>query len=268
LNETNVNVEQAVQVAAAAAREAGAVLLEELKRPLQIDYKGEVDLVTQADIRSERLVTGRLREAFPGHAIVGEELGEQKAREGEARYRWYVDPLDGTINFVQSHPMFAVSLALEHRGELVLGVIHAPLLGETFTAQAGQGAALDGRPIHVSRTRRLDQAVVATGFPYGRAEVAQNNVDNFARIVLQVRGIRRGGSAALDLAYVAAGRFDAFWELHLESWDMAAGACLVREAGGRVTDFAGGDDWLPGRNIVATNGPLHDEIRRNLTPLE
>jgi myo-inositol-1(or 4)-monophosphatase len=248
------------------AREAGEILLEHHRRvdTLRVERKGRIDLVTEADLASEEHLRSRIRAAYPEHDLVVEE-GQGTSRGAE--YRWFVDPLDGTINFVRSHPMFAVSLALEHRGRMILGVVHAPRLGELFAAEAGRGARLNDRPIHVSTIESLEESVVATGFAYGRAELPDNNVDNFARIVLDVRGIRRGGAAALDLCYVAAGRFDGFWELHLSPWDVAAGACIVREAGGDVTDFRGGSDWLFGRHLVASNGRIHGAIRSRLSPL-
>lgn len=255
---------EALETAVGIAREAGDLLMQHRARmdELVIDRKGRIDLVTTADRESETLVRDRLASAFSDHDVHGEEFGDSSRG---ADYRWIVDPLDGTTNFVHGHPMFVVSIGLMHGEDPVVGVVHAPALGETYTAARGVGAFLDGRPMRVSTTSKLDEAMVATGFPYRRAERSDNNLANFGRVALDVRGIRRGGSAALDLAYVACGRFDAFWELHLEPWDVAAGACLIREAGGRVTDALGGDDWLEGGHIVASNsGPLHEIIRGRL----
>ncbi len=254
----------ALDAAVGIAREAGDLLMRHRSHmdELVVDRKGRIDLVTTADRESETLVRERLADAFPDHDVHGEEFGDSSRG---ADYRWIVDPLDGTTNFVHGHPMFVVAIGLLHHGDPVVGVVHAPALRETFTAARGEGACLDGRPMRVSTTTKLEEAMVATGFPYRRAERADNNLGNFGRIALDVRGIRRGGSAALDLAYVACGRFDAFWELHLEPWDVAAGACLVREAGGRVTDALGGNDWLTGGHIVASNaGPLHEVVRGRL----
>ena len=253
-----------IEVAERIAREAGELLLDYRRRigELDIDRKGAIDLVTQADVESEKLVRRRLAESFPDHAIHGEELGRSGPDDSE--HVWIVDPLDGTTNFVHSHPMFTVSMGLMREGQPYLGVVHAPVLGETFTAVRGEGAKLNGQPIRVSGGRELGSAMLATGFPYKRAEIPDNNVDNFAHMVVRVRGIRRGGAASLDLAYVACGRFDAYWELHLSAWDVAAGACIVREAGGRVTDFAEGEDWLFGGNILASNVHLHAPLRAEL----
>jgi myo-inositol-1(or 4)-monophosphatase len=219
------------------------------------------DLVTAADLESERAIVARLRETFPGEAIRAEEEVREPGGDGAV---WYVDPLDGTINFVHGLPLFAVSIARCRGGVPDLAVVHAPALGELYAAEAGRGATRNGAPIHVSKVEMLPDALLATGFPYRRGELANNNLDNFVRFFFEARGVRRCGAASLDLAWVAAGRFDGFWELHLEAHDVAAGALLVREAGGRVTDFSGGEDWLLGRTIVATNGPLHEAVRQRV----
>jgi myo-inositol-1(or 4)-monophosphatase len=216
--------------------------------------KGPRDPVTAADVAAERLIVERLRAQFPGTAIVAEEETRDAAGDGLV---WYVDPLDGTVNFSQALPFFAVSIGLYRGAEPLAGVVHAPRLRETFAARAGGGATLNGLRLRGSDKTRLADAVLATGFAYGRNELADDNVRHFADFVPIVRDLRRGGSAALDLAYVAAGRLDAFWEPHLNAWDLAAGALLVREAGGLVTDFRGGGDWLHGRNILAGPKPLH-----------
>jgi myo-inositol-1(or 4)-monophosphatase len=219
--------------------------------------KGERDPVTAADLASERLIVDRLRRLGPPASICAEEETREGGREG---LTWYVDPLDGTVNFSQAHPFFAVSIALYEDERPLVAVVHAPRLGETFAAAAGRGATLNGLPLAVSRKSRLLDSVLATGFAYGRAELPDNNVDHFANMVLRVRGLRRGGSAALDLAYVAAGRLDGHWEPHLNPWDVAAGALLVLEAGGVVTDMSGGADWLSGRSIVAAAPGVHASI--------
>ncbi len=250
-------------VARDAALAAGELLLSHLGRieRSQIGRKSAArDLVTAADVASERLLVERLRAAFPGHAIEAEE----EVHDGGPRDRgprWYLDPLDGTVNFVHRLPQFAVSVALYVDGEPEIAVVHAPRLGETFTAARGRGAELDGARIAVSPATELGESVLATGFPYRREELEHDNLANWNALFYDVRDLRRGGSAALDLAYTAAGRFDGFWELHLAPHDVAAGALLVREAGGRVTDAAGGDDWLHGRSIVAAGDPLHELIR-------
>ena len=248
------------------AREAGDLLLDgygKVERG-QVDYKGWRDLVTKYDLASERLVIDRIHTVWPGHAILAEEGG---GHAGTAPYRWIIDPLDGTTNFVHRHPFFCVSIGLEDAKGILVGVVHAPRLGETFTTVRGGGAFLDGgaRRLHVSAETDLGHALLASGFAYRQGEVGNTNLDNWSKLSLETRGLRRCGSAALDLAYVAAGRYDGYWELALSPWDVAAGALLVREAGGRVTDARGGDDWLQGGSIVATNGPLHDPVLSRLT---
>jgi len=244
-------------VGESAAREAGALLLARFRTGVTVHHKGEIDLVTEADLASEELVVSRLLGSFPGHVILAEEK-HAVAERGE--FTWIVDPLDGTTNFAHGFPAFAVSIALEHRGELVWGVVHNPILDETFTAERGCGAALNGQAIRVSVAEELGDSLMATGFPYDVRTSRANNLDFFCAIVPRVRGIRRAGSAALDLAYVAAGRLDGFWELKLGPWDCAAGYLLVREAGGRVTDFQGRDGSIHDRECVASNGLIHDEM--------
>lgn len=257
---------QVLAVAEAAARDAGAVLMEHLGQltATQVSSKRiERDLITAADLASERLIVERLRAAFPEDAIEAEEEVQDAPRAAGER-RWFVDPLDGTINFVHQLPCFAVSLALYAGGRPEVAVVHAPRLGETFTAVRDGGAHLNGVPIGVTRTARLAEAIVATGFPYGRGELEHSNLENFGRFFYDVRGLRRMGSAAIDLCYVAAGRFDGYWELHLAPHDVAAGALIVREAGGLVTDADGGEDWLRGGHIVAAGPALHETIRERL----
>ena len=233
-------------------------------QPGEIASKGVArDLVTAADLASERALVGRLRQAFPEHAIESEEQPADARREGP-ELRWFIDPLDGTTNFVHQLPAFAVSMGLYRGAEPLVGVVYAPRLGELFSALRGGGARLDGRPLSVSTCSRLGDAILATGFPYRRGELEHDNLANFGRFFYDVRGLRRMGSAALDLAYVAAGRFDGFWELHLAPHDVAAGALLVREAGGIVSDADGGQDWLRGGHIVAAPAALHERIRERL----
>jgi myo-inositol-1(or 4)-monophosphatase len=272
-----------LEFAVALAREAGALLADgfgQVERG-EVDYKGWRNLVTKYDLESERLITERIRAAWSGHAILAEEGGGQA---GTAPYRWIIDPLDGTTNFVHRHPFFCVSIGLEDAAGILAGVVHAPQLRETFTAVRGGGAfreggplresaaihegeGLDGGPrrLRVSSETDLGHALLASGFAYRQGELGNTNLENWSRMSLETRGLRRCGSAALDLAYVAAGRYDGYWELSLSPWDVAAGALLVREAGGRVTDARGGDDWLHGGSIVATNGPLHDSVLSRLS---
>ncbi|MEO0649989.1 MAG: inositol monophosphatase family protein [Planctomycetota bacterium] len=266
MNETNWPAELASPEARLAvaregeriAREAGAGLMEKLGRLDAGDVRTKSarrDLVTVADVEAERLIVERLRRAFPGHAIEAEE--ETRDAPDDARPRWFVDPLDGTVNFVHQLPAFAVSLGLYLGREPVAGVVHAPRLEETFVAATGAGAWSATGRLAVSETEELADAILATGFPYRRNELPNNNLSNFDRLFGQVRGMRRMGSAAIDLAYVAAGRIDAYWELHLDPHDLAAGACLVREAGGRVSDTEGGEEWLRGGRVVAGPAALH-----------
>lgn len=248
------------------AREAGELLMETFGRldPTRIRSKSaRRDLVTEADVASERLLVERLRAAYPDHAIEAEEEVRDAGAE-RGGLRWFLDPLDGTINYVHRLPAFAVSMGLFLDDQPVVGVVHAPRLGETFVASAGCGARLNGEPIRVSETAEMIDAIVATGFPYRRGELPNNNLGNFNEMFLSVRGLRRMGSAAIDLAYCAAGRLDAYWELHLSPHDVAAGALLVREAGGVVTDLGGGDDWLRGGHIAAGPAALHAELVRRL----
>jgi myo-inositol-1(or 4)-monophosphatase len=261
---SGVDRARALAAAEEAARTAGEVLLARFGRidRARLGRKSSRrDLVTEADVESERAIVRLLRERFPEHAIEAEE----EVRDAErGRPRWFLDPLDGTVNFVQGLPLFAVSIALWADGVPEVAVVHAPWMGECFTAARGEGAFLDGRRLAVSDTAELGEAVLATGFPYRRGELANDNLGNFSALFHHVRGLRRLGSAALDLAWTAAGRFDGFWELHLAPHDVAAGALLVREAGGLVTDLDGGDDWLRGGHILAAGPALHAVMRARL----
>jgi len=258
-----------LEVAIEAAREAGAILMAEFDRPQKIGYKGEVDLVTEADRRSEETVVGRLRSHFPKHAIVAEEGSGretlQRPDEAPSRYRWYVDPLDGTTNFAHGYPCFCVSIGLaEGRPEnedLLMGVVYNPVNGELFTAVRGEGAFLNQKKIQVSPIERLATSLLSTGFP--SIKRAQNpNIRYYWDFTLRSHGVRRDGSAALDLAGVACGRFDGFWEFGLKPWDTAAGVLLVREAGGTVTDFAGRPYHPGGPELLASNRRIHAEMQR------
>ncbi len=256
------------QTAIEVARAAGKLLMQEL--PVG-RWRGEVqekqagELVTRVDRESEALIRSLVGERYPGHVVLGEEEGVRE-RTQHAAYRWIVDPLDGTTNFLHGHPFFAVSIGVEcvDTAEMVAAVVHAPYLDETYFAARGEGAFMNtwSIPIATSHTDTLADAVVATGFAYDRQRYP--NYDNFLRLACETRGIRRCGAAAIDLAFVACGRYDGFWELGLRIWDVAAGALLVHEAGGVVSDFAGGDDWLESGNLVAANGQLGSAIRRQL----
>jgi len=240
------------------ARQAGALLRPYFDRRVAVEYKGDVDLVTEADRASEAFILKRLRAYFPDHAIVAEEGG---GHEAASPYRWYVDPLDGTTNFAHGFPIFAVSIALEREGAAVVGVIYDPTRDELFAAERGAGAFLNGRAIRVSRVGRLAEALVTTGFP-SKKRHKNPNIHYYHQMNMQTHGVRRPGSAALDLAYVAAGRLDGFWEFHLQPWDLAAGRLLVEEAGGRLTDAEGGAHRLDSPSILASNGILHGQMLR------
>lgn len=255
--------------AVAVARGAGRILRAGYGRPGAIDYKGGIDLVTEFDRLSEAYVRAELARRFPGHAWLGEETGASAARASEPvpEFRWVVDPLDGTTNFAHAYPFFAVSIALEVRGQRALGVVYDPLRDECFSALAGAGAWLNGVPIAVSRESRLERALAATGFAYDVHEKPEETLRFFAPFLSRVQGIRRDGSAALNLAYLACGRFDLFWEVKLHPWDVAAAALLVEEAGGRVSDFAGGPMPADGFEVASSNGVLHSGLLSILAPI-
>jgi myo-inositol-1(or 4)-monophosphatase len=244
-----------LETAVSIAREASALVADFAKRNIGFELKGEHDLVTAADRASEDLIVKRLQETFPSHHIVAEEGGE---RAGSSEYRWYVDPLDGTTNFAHDFPAYNVTLALERAGELIAGVIADPTRDEFFTAERGAGAFLNGKRIQVSKVARVEDALAATGFPSRRRH--QNvNVHFFYQLAMLSHGVRRPGAAALDLAYVACGRLDLFWEFHLKPWDMAAGILMIQEAGGVCTDMRGDPLDLPGPHILGDNGLVHEE---------
>jgi len=222
------------------------------------------DLVSEADLAAERLIVAGIPAA---DAVIAEESG---TRRGTSERQWVVDPLDGTVNFLHGLPFWCVSIAILEKGRLLAGVVHSPVLGWTFAARAGGGATLNDEPCQVSAVSEIGDAILATGFPYARDTVADHNLDNVPRVGAVAGGLRRMGSAALDLALTGCGRLDGFWELHLNPWDVAAGVLVVREAGGRVTDFAGEenlDRLLHGRNLVASNGLVHEQLRGTLAPL-
>jgi myo-inositol-1(or 4)-monophosphatase len=247
--------------ALAAAREGAAVLLEHSRRPLEIEEKGRrADLVTVADRASERAVIARLRADFPNAAILAEESGSSVGTSDE---RWIVDPLDGTTNYAHGYPLYCVSIAYERGGETLAGVTYAPVLDELYTAEHGGGARCNDAPIRVSAIDRIADAMVCTGFHPADYE---RNAVYFARASRRAQAVRRDGSAALDLAFVACGRFDGFWEYDLHAWDVAAGALLVREAGGAVTRVDGGPAQLDARSILASNGHIHAELQVVLVP--
>jgi myo-inositol-1(or 4)-monophosphatase len=246
-------LETAVEI----ARESGALVANYHQRHIPFETKGEFDLVTEADRASERMIVERLRSHFPAHAIVAEEGG---GHESASEYRWFIDPLDGTTNFAHGFPMFCISMGLERAGELLAGVVYDPIRGELFTAERGSGAFLNHHRMHASAVQRVSDSLASTGFP-SRKRHHNINIHFYYQLAMASHGVRRTGSAALDLAFVAAGRLDFFWEFGLKPWDMAAGVLLVEEAGGRVTDMQGAPlSVTASDHILADNGSLHEEI--------
>jgi len=242
------------------AREAGALVLHYFHQKLRIEYKGEADLVTAADRASEALIRERIGSQFPGHDVLGEEQG---LSDSGSEYRWYVDPLDGTTNFAHGYPVFCVSLGLEHRtansARRIAAVVYDPTRDELFSSALGRGAKLNGEPIQVSKIAQLKECLVATGFPSHKRH-KNPNIYFYHQITLHTHGVRRAGSAALDLCNVACGRFDGFWEFNLNPWDTAAGVLIIEEAGGKVTRFDGSQFQIDSRETLASNGLVHDAL--------
>jgi myo-inositol-1(or 4)-monophosphatase len=241
-----------------AANAAGEIIRASWQQPKVIDYKGAIDLVTSVDKECERTIVEVVRRNFPGHSILAE---EETAIEGSQReYRWIIDPLDGTTNFAHTYPQVSISIALERNGQAILGLVYDPLRRECFRAIKDQGATFNGNPIRTSEVSELDKALLATGFPYDRRENADFYLSFFKAFLIRCQGIRRNGSAALDLCYLACGRIDGFWELKLKPWDMAAGALIIAEAGGRLSKFSGDQFTIWGDETLASNGLIHDEM--------
>ena len=248
------------------ARDAGAILIDRLGRALQVSNKGDIDLVTEADLASEKLIIERIKSHYPRHAILAEESGATAGVEterGTSEWKWIIDPLDGTTNYAHGYPCFCVSIALERAGAIEVAVIYDPTRDEMFAAERGQGTSLNGRRVRVSTVDDLNSAMLCTGFPYNVRE-RPNFAREFANFTMTAQAVRRDGSAAIDLAYVACGRFDGFWEDGLNAWDVAAGVLLIEEAGGRVSDFNGGplDIFTP--KVLASNGLIHNAMMRVL----
>jgi len=266
-----------IETAIEAAKEAGRLIRERVKTAKQVATKYSAnDLVTEVDRQSEEIIRRILLEAHPDHAILGEEgvaPGPEASRRAVETYRdhenlWIVDPIDGTTNFVHGFPFFSVSIALARRGTVVLGLVYDPIRDECFTAERGKGARLNGEPIRVSKERTLTESLVATGFPPSSTGARQKNMAGLLRLSFLCRNMRAAGSAALHMAYVAAGRLSAFWELELNAWDLAAGSLLVEEAGGRVTDTRGMSYHIGVRNVLATNGLIHEAMLEELKAAE
>lgn len=253
--------------AEAVARKGGEVLLDYQARmqTVRTEFKGRrTELVTEADRAAEEVVVAPLLQEWPSHRILAEEgvlTPQGQPSEGDEDFLWIIDPIDGTTNFVHRLPFFCVAVGLCYRGDPVVGVVHAPVLDWTFTAAQGLGARRNGEPIQVTRTDELGKALIATGFSYNRSEPgADDNLGRVTKALHQTRDLRRSGSAELDLCMTGAGHYDGYWELYLQPYDVAAGAVVLREAGGRVTDLAGGDDWLYGETVLASNGHLHEDL--------
>lgn len=252
--------ERAMSVAARVAEEAGALVMQGFRSGTDIAHKGRFDLLTRFDLDSERLIREALTEAFPSHRIVGEE----NAETGEGDRVWYVDPIDGTTNFAHGHPFFCVSLALYEGARGLAGVVHAPALGTTWTASRGRGAFRNGERCFVSERATLEESLCATGFPYDRATNPDNNRAELGLFLERVRGVRRCGSAAIDLCLVADGTYDLYWEQRLNAWDMCAGALAVLEAGGTLTTYDGGDVDPRSGKLIASNGHVHEAAVRTI----
>jgi myo-inositol-1(or 4)-monophosphatase len=253
--------EQLARAAGAILREGWAYSEAHDHTAITYEHKGVVDLVTEYDRRSEKLILDGLRQAFPDHAFNAEEQGRSAQR---ADYEWLVDPLDGTTNFAHAFPVFAVSIGLVQRGQPLAGVVYDPLRDELFAAEAGQGATLNGRRLRVSAVTDLGRSLLATGFAYDVRTNPNNNFDQFRQFHLRAQAVRRAGAAALDCAYVAAGRLDGYWDRGIKPWDVGAGGLLVREAGGRVTTPEGDENYLGAPVVVTSNGQLHEQMLRVL----
>lgn len=266
MSDRQILLERAIYI----AKDAGKLVLTYFGNVKQVTFKGTIDLVTEADKASEKLIVKKITDYYPDHGILGE---EETNRAGTGEYRWIVDPIDGTTNFAHAHPFFAVSIGIEYENEIIIGVVYAPYFNELYYAVKDGGAyyiANTGKEpvkLNVSSNKQLKDCVLATGFAYTRNETEYNNIANFKTLLMQCRGIRRSGSAALDLAYVAHGRLDGYWEYNLKAYDVAAGSLLVKEAGGFVSDWLGKEDYVYSGNIAAANPYIHNTLRDNLIPL-
>jgi len=265
-----MNLDEIQQVAIEAHRAAGRILRRHFRRLTRVDFKGHntANLITVADRESEAAIVATIRRHFPGHAILAEESGASEPARGRAATRWLIDPLDGTTNFAHGFGIYSISIAVEHEGQVVLGSISNPQSGEFFLAKRGGGATLNGHPIHVSTTPSLDTSLVVTGFPYDSRQRADRYLGFWRAIMMRAHGLRRLGSAAIDMCYVAMGAFDAYYEESLHPWDWGAGALIVEEAGGRVSDYAGRPFEVNFKQCLASNGLVHDEMLAILGSLE
>ena len=246
-----------LEVAKKTAREAGALLMERLGSVREYEYKYKNSMVTKVDVESEKLIVEMLRSHFPDHGMFGEELGET---DSESDFRWIIDPVDGTTNYLHAYPYFSVSIGLELSGELQAGVVYDPFKDEMFSAERGGGAHLNGKPISPSRVESLGESLVVTGFTHQEQWMLEQGIEHLVNFMRRTQGFRRDGSAALDLCHVAAGRTDGFWEIGLHAWDIAAGVLILREAGGVATDFSGGALDIYGVEMLASNGRIHEQM--------
>lgn len=250
------------------ARQAGEILRAGQNQEMQIDFKGVIDLVTEMDRRSEDFIVKQIRQYFPDHHILAEESGHSMTGNSDCACMWHIDPLDGTVNYAHGLPIYAVSLAYEEEGKVLLGVVYAPALGECFSAERGVGAWLNHRPIQVGQAERLDHSLLVTGFPYDIRTTTHSNLAEYAHFALISQGVRRIGSAALDCCYVGCGRFDGYWELDVKSYDIAAGALVAEEGGARVTTVEGSEDYLSYQTSILTANPgLHAQVLDELLKL-
>ncbi|UCF37897.1 MAG: inositol monophosphatase [Acidobacteriota bacterium] len=257
----NIDANRLLAVAEEAATEAGALIFQKRKTAFKVSKKGKVNLVTEVDLAAEELIVSTVHRHFPEHQILAEERG---SAEGTVPIKWVIDPIDGTTNYAHDYPFFCVSIGIEIEGALAAGVVHDPVSRETFTAVSGEGAYLNGKPIQVSSESSLVDSLLVTGFSYGTPEI-QKNLRLFNEMMMEARSVRRDGSAALDLCYVACGRYEGFWELSLQPWDVAAGSLIVQEAGGMVTRFDQTNATIYDRECLATNGKVHQAISEILT---
>lgn len=245
------------------SRQAGMILKEGYGKEHTVEYKGPIDLVTEIDRKSEDFLVSEIQKTFPDHSIITEESGKYAGQKGK---RWFIDPVDGTSNYSRGVPLFSVSIAYAENGEMKIGCVYDPLRDECFNAEKGQGAFLNETPIQVSETDTLINAMLVTGFPYDMTQ-GDNNIQHFTDISMQVHSVRRLGSAALDLVYVAAGRLDGYWEIGIEAWDIAAGTLIIEEAGGKVTTTKGAADYMrPPYDVLTTNGILHEKLLKFFEP--
>jgi len=262
-----IELDNFLNTAIEAAREAGRIQRERFGEDFKIEHKGEINLVTEVDYQCEKAIIDIIKRDYPEHEILTEEAGSiQKPSplvgegQGEGKYKWIIDPLDGTTNYAHSYPCFCASVGLEMDGEVVTGAVCNPMLDELFTSVKGEGAYLNGNRIRVSKTADINKSLLATGFPYDIRHSKENNLNHFCNFAVRTQAIRRPGSAVLDLCYLAAGRFDGFWELKLYPWDMAASSLIVKEAGGMITDFRGGEFSIYKREMLASNGLIHQDM--------